>query len=338
MYNYKDIKSIHLEVTSKCQARCPMCPRRLQGGPLLDNLYLEEITLDIFKKWFSVDFISQLENLHMCGNLGDPMIAKDTLKIFKYMREINPKISLQMHTNGSGRTHKWWKELAELKVKTVFGIDGLEDTHALYRINTDWNKIIKNAKVFINAGGYARWDMLVFKHNEHQVKKCQDLSKSLGFKRFSIKHTTRFKDKKLDVIDDSYNVTHTISPSQKSLEMIDQVKKAENEFLPKIQCKANKDNRMYISANGNVAPCCWLDVEYFPQHHQSKIDYMIKVNSIPNLYKQSLEEIFNSGFFSKISSCWTTTGLKECSRQCGTFDKLNKQFTERTQNEFAVAN
>ena len=131
MYNYKDIKSIHLEVTSKCQARCPMCPRRLQGGPLLDSLYLEEITLDIFKKWFPVDFIHQLEHVYMCGNLGDPIIAKDTLKIFRYMRELNPDMSLQMHTNGSGRTEKWWTELAELKVKTVFGIDGLQDTHAL---------------------------------------------------------------------------------------------------------------------------------------------------------------------------------------------------------------
>ena len=45
MYNYQDITSIHLEVTSKCQARCPMCPRRLHGGPLLEGLDLEEIDL-----------------------------------------------------------------------------------------------------------------------------------------------------------------------------------------------------------------------------------------------------------------------------------------------------
>ena len=42
MYNYQDITSIHLEVTSKCQARCPMCPRRLHGGPLLEGLDLAE--------------------------------------------------------------------------------------------------------------------------------------------------------------------------------------------------------------------------------------------------------------------------------------------------------
>jgi len=168
--------------------------------------------------------------------------------------------------------------------------------------------------------------MLVFKHNEHQVDACEQLSKDLGFKGFSIKHTTRFKDGKFDVIDDNYNVTHTLLPSQKSLEMIAPAEKARNETLPTINCKAVEDKQMYISANGNVSPCCWLDLEWLPQHAHSKIDYMIKIKEFPNLHTQSLKEIFDSNFFNKISSCWTSTGLKECSKQCGSFDKMNAQF------------
>jgi len=42
MYDYDQIRSIHLELTSKCQARCPMCPRRINGGPVTD---LEEFEL-----------------------------------------------------------------------------------------------------------------------------------------------------------------------------------------------------------------------------------------------------------------------------------------------------
>jgi MoaA/NifB/PqqE/SkfB family radical SAM enzyme len=332
MYEYKDITSIHLEVTSKCQARCPMCPRRLQGGPLLDSLSLDEIDLGTFVDWFPRDFVRQLKFLNMCGNLGDPIVAKDTLEIFRYLHETNPGMSLQMHTNGSGRSKEWWQELASLNVKVVFGIDGLKDTHALYRINTDWDKIINNATHFIHAGGDARWDMLVFKHNEHQVDTCEQMSKELGFKGFSIKHTTRFKDGKLDVIDDDYNVTHTLLPSQKSLEMIEPAKKAQQEILPTINCKAKQDSQIYVSANGNVSPCCWLDLEWLPQHSYSRIDYMTKIKEYPNLHKNTMQEIFLLNFFNKISSCWTTTGLKECSKQCGTFDKLNKQF-ERIEHE-----
>jgi len=117
MYNYTEIKDVHLEITSKCQARCPMCPRRIGGGPLNPLIHLVEINLDTFKKWFPTEFLIQLDSLFMCGNLGDPIIAQDTLEIYQYIRSINPKIRLAMHTNGSARDINWWEELAKEKVK-----------------------------------------------------------------------------------------------------------------------------------------------------------------------------------------------------------------------------
>lgn len=326
MYNYEDIKCVHLEITSKCQAKCPMCPRRINGGPLLDSLYLDEITLDTFKNWFPLDFIQQLEMLTMCGNLGDPIVAKDTLEIFEYIRKNNNTVHLRMNTNGSGRNKTWWEKIAKLDVEVIFGIDGLEDTHHFYRINTDWNKIISNASAFIAAGGNARWDMLVFQHNEHQVELCREMSKELGFNNFTVKHTSRFKNNKLDVINEKYELQYTLYPSEKSLGMISDVKQAEQEELPTITCKAVADKMVYVSANGNVSPCCWLDMEWIPQHSPSRIDYMIKINQMPNLYKNSLKEIFNSDYFNKIKNTWNTCGLKECSKQCGSFDKLGEQF------------
>lgn len=326
MYHYNNIKKVHLEVTSKCQAKCPMCPRRIAGGPLFPGLYLEEVTLTNFKKWFPEEFILQLDHLYMCGNLGDPIIARDTLAIFEYLRKINNNISLQMHTNGSGRDKKWWNKLAVLNVAVIFGIDGLEDTHSLYRINTDWNKIIENAKTFINAGGQARWDMLVFQHNEQQIELCKTLSEELGFSEFTIKHTSRFKDGKFDVIDEDFNLLHTLYPSEKSHKMIPKIQKSQKEKLPKISCKAKNNSTIYVSANGNVSPCCWLDMNWIPPMSDFKFDYMLKIKDLPNLHKSTLQEIFNSGFFDKIEKTWSTCGLKECSKQCGTFDRLGAQF------------
>ena len=150
MYDLKEIKVIHLEPTRKCQAKCPMCPRRKQGGKLNPDLdFSPEIRLEDFKKWFQPDFISQLNRLYMCGNLGDPIIAADSLEIFEYLRENNPKMNLVMMTNGSARNQDWWEKLAKIKVRVVFALDGMEDTHALYRVNTNWSQIIKNAQYFI---------------------------------------------------------------------------------------------------------------------------------------------------------------------------------------------
>jgi MoaA/NifB/PqqE/SkfB family radical SAM enzyme len=303
-----------------------MCPRRINGGQLNPGIILDEIVLDTFTQWFDIEFVKQLDRLNMCGNLGDPIVAKDTLEIFQYLRKHNPAMYLQMHTNGSAKTVQWWKDLAEQRVTVVFGIDGLSDTHSKYRINTDWNKIIENAQAFISNGGDARWDMIVFKHNEHQVEECKALSERLGFKEFSIKHTSRFKDGKFDVLDDNGNIIDVLYPTSKSESMISKVKKAQEEILPTINCKAVNQSELYISATGTVSPCCWLDMEWLPEQSFSKNDYIEKINEYPNLNSKTLKEIFSSGYFTKISNCWTTTGLRECSKQCGSFDRLNEQF------------
>jgi MoaA/NifB/PqqE/SkfB family radical SAM enzyme len=325
MYNYSQIKDVHLEITSKCQARCPMCPRRIGGGPLNPLIHLVEINLDTFKKWFPTEFLIQLESLFMCGNLGDPIIAQDTLEIYRYIRSINPKIRLAMHTNGSARDPEWWEELAKEKVKTTFGIDGLADTHHLYRVSTNWEKIITNAKAFIKAGGFAKWHMLVFKHNEHQVEECQTMSRELGFKSFSYKHTSRFKSDKFHVIDEMGRTTHILEPSKKSFEMIDKIKEAK--ITPcAIDCKAKKYSQIYISADGTVSPCCWLDLRWTIPTSDARVDYMDQIGEFANLHNKSLKEIFDSQFFRKIEATWTNKPLIECSKQCGKFDRLGEQF------------
>ena len=49
MYKFEDIRDVHLEITSKCQAKCPTCPRRINGGPMNPFIKLDDInTLLIF--------------------------------------------------------------------------------------------------------------------------------------------------------------------------------------------------------------------------------------------------------------------------------------------------
>lgn len=325
MYKLTDIKDIHLELTSKCQARCPMCPRRINGGILNPLITLNEITLDQFKQWFSVDFIKQLDSLFMCGNLGDPIIAQDCLEIFQHLRNTNPNIRLSMHTNGSARTLDFWRGLALVNVQITFGIDGLEDTHHLYRIGTDFNKILSNASEFIKHGGYAKWHMLVFKHNEHQISQCKELAESLGFKEFHTKHTSRFTEDSWHVLDDAGRTMHVLKPTTQSAIMINKVKEA-IVTIGKIDCKAKKYKQLYIAADGTVSPCCWLDFSWILPKQNTRIDYMDNIGVFPNLNLNSLKEIFSSGYFKQIEDTWASKPLTECSKQCGNFDKLGAQF------------
>lgn len=195
MYKFSEIKTVHLEITDNCNAACPMCSRNINGGE--ENPYLpnKELFIDDIKKIFDIKFVKQLERLYMCGNYGDPVSARDTLEAFSYFRENNNNLKLSMHTNGSAKKPDWWKNLAKVlgnKGYVVFGIDGLEDTNHLYRQNTVWSKIMENVEAFISAGGRARWDYIVFAHNEHQVEEAENIAKKMNFEKFQYKKSARF--------------------------------------------------------------------------------------------------------------------------------------------------
>ena len=326
MYKLSEVKKIHLELTSKCQASCPMCPRNVQGG--MPNPYLveEEITLAQFKEWFSPDFIKQLSILFMCGNLGDAIVAKDTLAIFQYLREQNNNIYLELHTNGSAKTKDWWLELAKQKVVVTFGIDGLEDTHSLYRVGTSWTKVIENAKTFIDAGGVARWHMLIFDHNKHQVEACEKLSTELGFKEFKAKNSARFKgDNGLTVLTKKGTVSHVIWPTDRSKEIRKNVDQNISGTTT-ITCQAKQESSLYIGADGNVTPCCWLDMTAGDPSYSYIVDYANKMGTTPNLKLNTLEEIFESGYFNKIEELMGYNPLIRCTVQCGKFSPTSEQF------------
>lgn len=324
MYKLDQITEIHFEITSLCQARCPMCARNIQGGP--DNPFLEihEIFYDDFLYFFEPAFIKQLKKFYMCGNFGDPVVARDTLRIFEYIRSHNTDCSLSMNTNGSARDDKFWSSLAQIDVHVRFGIDGLQDTHSRYRHNTHWDKIIKNAKTFIQNGGYAIWDMLVFRHNEHQIDECRLLSESLNFKEFHSKHTRRFKDNKLQVIDVDGVGVDVLYPTEKSLSHIPKIKN--NLENMSVDCKAKNESSIYVGANGNITPCCWIDREFLPVHNPSRIDILTRIGQAPNIRKNTLKEIFDTDYFTKIENTWKCSPLKECATQCGKFKPFEAQY------------
>ena len=199
MIKYKDIRQIELEVSSLCNAMCPQCGRRESGGvknPLLNETYT---TLQNIKDWFSVDFVKQLLQIGMCGNYGDSMTNPDLIPILRYFKSINPNIRFTMNTNASGRDPEFWKDLGEIFKENgtvVFSVDGLEDTNWIYRRGTYWVKIMSAIKNYKSTGAKARWEFLVFRHNQHQIEEARKLSEELGIEEFFPKKAMGFEEDK----------------------------------------------------------------------------------------------------------------------------------------------
>jgi sulfatase maturation enzyme AslB (radical SAM superfamily) len=235
-------KILHLEPTTACNAECPQCAR--ETDLTFDKSDTKQLTVEQITKLISNDTIKNLDKMFMCGDYGDPAAGMQTIDIYKYFRRVNPSIALGMNSNGGVRNVKWWNELGSIlnqpKDYVVFSIDGLEDTNHIYRVNVKWDKVIKNAKAFISAGGLAHWDMLVFEHNKHQINQAQDLAKDLGFKWFRAKVSRRFNLFPVKFLQPPKNWQDPVVTTGV------------------IKCQALTDASMYISASGKAYPCCYL--------------------------------------------------------------------------------
>ena len=256
------IKWLHVEPTTRCNASCSGCKRNNSGFGLSDQLILEDLNIERLKS--VLDTAILLERVIFCGNNGDPCASKiinQQLKIIK-----DKGVYLQLHTNGSLRTTAWWNQLAKLfegKIEVWFGIDGLEDTHSIYRQGTNWQKIIDNASAFIDAGGRAVWQFIPFAHNEHQAKDCLKLSQQLGFKEFRFIKDARYQTKSFH-----YKTGKEIDIKPwKGHNLI--WKRQRNGYLNTIQDSNYKKNKveltdcvhlifpsLFLNAHGTLTPCC----------------------------------------------------------------------------------
>ena len=85
MLNLLDICSVHVELTTRCNARCPMCMRNYRGSDYNSGYPDCELSLTDIKKIFTPEFLSQLEHVNFNGNLGDFALGRWALEIVEYI-------------------------------------------------------------------------------------------------------------------------------------------------------------------------------------------------------------------------------------------------------------
>ena len=305
----KNLTRINFELTDFCNAACPMCVRHDWQGNLKKAVTNSNHTgLELIKNKIDIKILSRLRTIMSCGTYGDAIMNPECLEIFEHFRRHN-KNQIELYTNGGVRSKDFWAEMGKLGITVVFSIDGLEDTNHLYRRNVKWHNLYENVKTYLNNGGDAVWEFLIFKHNEHQVKTARELSKRFGFRKFIPKHTGRWKDYSDDgeyrdtdkiLVDEYYLEKPSTQENYKLVEGARTLRyyKDKESNYKRIVCASynDKDVEIYIRANGLVSPCCFLgDVSI---HEASRlVDNLDQIN----LNKASLQEILSSNFFDRLN-------------------------------------
>ena len=298
----RSIRQLSTELTFRCNARCPACHRQ---KPLSINLNDSKytISLDQFKQLFNPELLHNLQWLMFNGNFGDSIMNKQFREILAYVKSQGTKIKI--HTNGGIHSHDYWTDVGNILTKDDiinFDLDGLWDTHHIYRINTEFEKVFSNAKSVIGTNRpQVHWKYIVFEHNKHQVEEARSLAETAGFTTFSTVKTSR------DVFAPK---TGTFVHSKKT-----QVyEKAERQ----IHCVWDNWGKWYISPEGLVFRCCWTGGHYYDQG-EKRFYYPPKFERMFNGFHVPIQKIISYDYWNKLQTFLSgyERSFALCKSQCG---------------------
>jgi MoaA/NifB/PqqE/SkfB family radical SAM enzyme len=279
----EEVQILHIEPTSHCNALCPHCPRFnfivddvfKSDGTLHPDLTLSHIDVDLVIKNLELHNMPLLKKIQLSGDKGDPCMHPKINKLIDAFASLPVEPLVMLNTNGSIRNAKWWSNLARKNYKNlavVFSIDGLVDTNHLYRVGLNYDTIMKNTSAFIDAGGYAVWKMLIFKHNEHQIEQAKKLAQDLGFAEFKIVLALdRFKELNQWPVE-FMGKTHYLSPTtsqvqEKTFRLKNTLKTPSYSTSDEKICPNLNQGSIYITHQHHIVPCCMMhfdtEVKYF---------------------------------------------------------------------------
>lgn len=295
MYDISKISRLQIELSTKCNASCPVCVRNRGGGPVVPELKLTEMTLADIRQFFPDTILENLKRINHCGNAGDPATCTELLEILEFFQSKSKhKLIQQVRTNGGVRGTAFWKNVGQFFTKhlpddrniyssgVIFGVDGLEDTNHLHRRGVIWSKLIANIKSYASTGAWGAVEFLIFEHNKHQVDEARKLFTDMGL-MFVVKNPLGFieidgRQMGIPVYDKEGNYEYSLWPADppknkntpvlkyfdntsKNIRFTDQdIQQSKN---CSIVCKSlSEEQEIYVSSSGYFLPCCFLGAVY----------------------------------------------------------------------------
>lgn len=311
-------QELHIELSSKCTLKCPRCPRTELDPDSLN----QEFSLEDFRRAFNLNTLGDLNSVLFCGDIGDPIYAKDLIPIVKYLKE-NSKANIKIVTNGSYKAATWWGELGSwlsTHDTVVFSVDGYDqESNNLYRVNSNWDSIVNGIKSLrFSSDCRIVWSSIYFNFNEDRMQDIRNIASELGCDEWqgvaSSKFDGRYLINGVDPLKPTrdmniasgavYDKRSIVFNSPKPLSIVYRVDRHEW-----AKC-LNWKKEMFIAVDGTVMPCPWFNSGYQDN------DFVKKYHSRLNVKQRPLETILKDHMWEEFITRLETMPLPVCRIKC----------------------
>lgn len=319
-------RHLYLEVTNRCNLKCKACILYRGSWESPRDITLGELT-------HITDQLPELERIALHG-IGEPLLNKDLAAMIRHLK--NRDISVFFNSNGLLLDEKQQNDLI------IAGLDELRISldaatakgYKAMRNSNRFDQIIKNLRSFVerirrSPGSHPKLSLwyLGTRQNIAELPDFIRLAASVGVGEVYLQRLVYFHD------DDGYGLANAgktlMDPDGKTREFVNRSQILAKELdiyfnasglttpLESVQTDSERRSNwkrclrpttlMYVTANGNVLPCC---ISPF-----ATTDYASII--LGNVFETTLEKIWLGSRYRQFRSAHQTDTPPKCCRGCG---------------------
>lgn len=246
-----NIETVEIDLTTMCNARCPLCYRNHQTYPEKYKIPFARSSTDILNQLLK---FKNLKRVELIGQLSEPTTHPEFILIVKELKKLGKQ--LKICTNGDLNGEDFWHDLGSLldnNDRVWFTLCGsTQEIHSKYRVGTSLSNILANASSLRKVREVDGARALVFKYNYEDIK-SQKFKEILDRFTFTETITSSIVDHETEFISNfdlsQLSPVDQVQKDYKNLEKFSQICKMQ------IDCQSIDEHQVQIDPFGDIYPC-----------------------------------------------------------------------------------
>ena len=262
----RSFDALQIEVTSRCSARCQMCPQECPGGSVAGDRIWPGRPSSTLARAFP-----RVRHVHLQG-WGEPLLHPRLLDMVATAKAAGCRVGLT--TNGMGLEPDTAKSLLDLGLDLLsISIAGAtRETHESIRVGSDFSRILENVREFLSFragrpgnGPKVELSYLMTRTNIAELPRAVELAASLGVDELyaiNLDYVVTPAHDRLRLFgcpDLREGAIRTVEEARRRARRVGLAFRSYPLDLEEVAiCEAHPTKILFVSCEGWVSPCTYL--------------------------------------------------------------------------------